>query len=418
MAELLRGRRWLVDVAPLRASRDLRLILAAELVVTLGTQAILVAVPYQIYTLTHSALAVGLIGAVELAPLVTMALLGGAIADRVDRRRLLLAGALLLGVAASTLAALSWDQRPPVAEVYVLAGVIAGAGSALNAAATAIVPGTVGPDRLRSALALAFGLTNLAQVVGPGLGGLLIAGVGLGPTYAVAAGAALLTVAAVPALSPQRPPPADVPHPSVLTSVRDGLRFVRGERALVGSFAIDLLAMTFGMPRALFAVLSLTVYHAGAQGTGLLYAAVSFGAVIAAFTTGWLEHARRLGRIVIGAVLVWGVCIAFAGAAGSLALAAVMLALAGAADSVSAVCRSTINQTITPEAMRARMSSVFIVVVTSGPRLGDIESGSVAGLAGARFSVISGGLACVLGIGAILLAFPELARYDGGRATK
>jgi hypothetical protein len=171
--------------------------------------------------------------------------------------------------------------------------------------------------------------------------------------------------------------------------------------------------MTFGMPRALFAVLSLTVYHSGAAGTGLLYASVSAGATVAALTTGWVEHARWLGRIVIAAVLVWGAAIAAAGVVGSLAAAAVLLALAGAADSISAVCRSIINQTVTPEELRGRMSSVFMLVVTSGPRLGDLESGLVAAATSAGFAVLSGGLACIASVGVIVWAFPQLAAYDG-----
>jgi hypothetical protein len=184
----------------------------------------------------------------------------------------------------------------------------------------------------------------------------------------------------------------------------------------MGSFAIDLVAMTFGMPRALFAVLALTVYDAGATGTGLLYAAVSAGALVAALTTGWLEHARRLGRIVIAAVLVWGGAIAAAGLVRSLAPALALLAVAGAADSVSAVCRSTINQTVTPEALRGRMSSVFMLVVTSGPRLGDLEAGLVASVTSASLSVLTGGLACLVGVGVIVLAFPALAAYHGRAA--
>jgi MFS family permease len=171
------------------------------------------------------------------------------------------------------------------------------------------------------------------------------------------------------------------------------------------------------MPRALFPILALEVYDAGAAGTGLLYAAVSAGSTVAALTTGWLEHARRLGLIVIWAVTVWGLAIAGAGLVESLWPAVALLFVAGAADSVSAVCRSTINQTVTPDAMRGRMSSVFSLVVTSGPRLGDVEAGAVAGLTNARFSVVSGGLACVAGVGLVLIAFPALLRYDAERVA-
>ena len=147
----------------------------------------------------------------------------------------------------------------------------------------------------------------------------------------------------------------------------------------------------------------------------MLYASVAAGATVAALTTGWLAHARRLGRIVIWAVIAWGLAIALAGVASSLWVAAALLALAGAADSISAVCRSSINQSVTPDHLRGRMSSVFTLVVTSGPRLGDVESGSVAALTSARTSVISGGLACVAGVGLVMLAFPALLRFDAER---
>jgi MFS family permease len=159
--------------------------------------------------------------------------------------------------------------------------------------------------------------------------------------------------------------------------------------------------------------MSVTLFHAGATGTGVLFAAVSAGATVAALTTGWLGHARYLGRITIGAVTLWGVAIAAAGVMPSLALAALLLAVAGAADSVSAVCRTTISQTLTPDHMRGRMSSVFSLVVAGGPRLGDVESGSVASLTSTRVSVTSGGLACLAGVAVIMVAFPELAAYDG-----
>jgi MFS family permease len=404
-----------VDVAPLRESRDLRLLLAGEVITGLGTQAALVALPYQLYVETRSAFLTGLLGAFELVPLITMALLGGALADRYDRRRLLLADQIGLVVGAGTLAALAFAGSPPVVLLYVLGALMAGFGAVQNVTTASIVPNLVAPERVRSALALAFGLSTLTMVIGPAIGGLLIAALGLGAAYTIDAVSCLAIFAAVWAMAPQPPRGHAEPHEPVLRAIGDGLRFVRGSQALMGSFAIDLLAMTFGMPRALFAVLSVSVYHTGAGGTGLLYASVAAGATVAALTTGWLAHARRLGLIVIWAVVAWGLAIALAGLAGSLWLAAGLLALAGAADSVSAICRTTINQSVTPDHLRGRMSSVFSLVVTGGPRLGDIEAGSVAAVAGPRFSVVSGGLACVAGVGLILLAFPALLRYDAER---
>ena len=408
--------RLVPDVSSLRESRDLRVIVLGNVISQLGSQATLVALPYQIYVQSHSAFLVGLLGAVELGPLVASALLAGAIADRMDRRRLLLLDQVGLVLTAAGLALASFLGHPPLAVLYVLGALLAAFSSLQNVAETAIIPNLVTPARLRSALALNYGLYALTMVVGPAVGGLVIGGFGVQWAYAADAVSCAAVVVAVAAIAPQPPPPVAEPV-TIVRAIADGLRYVRGNRALMGSFAIDLVAMTFGMPRALFAVLSVSVYHAGATGTGVLYSAVSVGATLGAITTGWLSHARRLGLIVIWAVVAWGAAITVAGLAASLWLAAILLAVAGAADSVSAVCRSTINQSVTPDHMRGRMSAVYSLVVTSGPRLGDIESGGVAGAAGVRFSIVSGGVVCVLGVLGVLLAFPALLRYDAEQWT-
>jgi len=409
-------RRIAVDTSPLRESRDFRLLELGALLTGLGAQMGLVALPYQVYILTNSPFLVGLLGLVELGPLVTMALVGGAWADRMDRRRLLLASQIALVVVAGALAAVSFAGDPPVWLLFVLAGLGAGSSSVERVARSSMVPNLVGPANLRAALSFNFGLYQLTQVVGPALGGVVIAAFDVGAAYAVDAVSCLAMTAAAWAMAPQRP--AEVgEHEPVLRAIRSGLGFVRREDGLIGSFAVDLWAMTFGMPRALFPVLSVSVYHAGARGTGLLYAAVSAGAMIAALTTGWMARARYLGRIVLVAVAIWGLAIAAAGLSDTLFLAALLFAVAGAADSVSAVCRSTISQSLTPDHVRGRMSSVFSLVVTSGPRIGDVESGVVASLWTPQAAVVSGGLACVAGVPLIALAFPGLARYDGDVAA-
>ena len=403
-----------VDTRGLRESRDFRLLTIGSVVTGLGTQAALVALPYQVYVTTGSAFLTGLLGAVELGPLVALSLFGGALADRFDRRRLMLATQVALVAVASGLAAAALAGTPQLWLLYVLAGLSTAAAAVERVTGSAMVPNLVRPERLRGALALTFGLYNVTQVVGPAAGGLLIAAAGVQGAYIADAVTCAGMVLAVYLMRPQPPKLDDAEEREpIFRSIATGLRFVRQERALVGSFVIDLCAMTFGMPRALFPVLSLTVYHAGASGTGALFSAVAAGATVAALTTGWLEHARWLGRIVLGAVSVWGIAIAAAGVTGELIIAVVLLAVAGAADSVSAVCRSTISQTLTPDRLRGRMSSVFSLVVASGPRLGDIESGTVAAAATPRASVISGGLACLASVGLVAMLFPELARYDG-----
>ncbi|MDX6689156.1 MAG: hypothetical protein QOG15_613 [Solirubrobacteraceae bacterium] len=407
----LRIPRLTVDLSALRASRELRLLVLGNFVSGLGTQASLVALPYQIFIETHSALLTGLLGAAELGPLVTMALIGGALADRLDRRRLLLLDQIALVLTALALCAVTLAGDPPIPVLYVLGGLLAGFGALQNVTRSAIVPNLVSREEMPAALAVNFGLYQLTMVFGPGLGGLLIAAGGVESAYAVDAISCLAMVAALRGMSPQLPE-VITQRLSIGASIREGLAFVRRSPALLGSFAIDLSAMTFGMPRALFPVLAVTVYGAGASGTGLLFAAVSAGAAVAALTTRWLDGARKLGQVTIGAVCIWGLAIASVGLVDSIWPAAALLAVAGAADSVSAVCRSVINQTVTPDEMRGRMSSVFSLVVTSGPRLGDIESGVVASVVSPRFSVVSGGVACVVGAGIVVAAFPALARYD------
>src|SRR3954449_11728904 len=311
--------RLAADLTPLRASRDMRLLVAGTIVSGLGTQATLVALPYQLYTQTGSPFLTGLLGAVEVVPLVSMSLLGGALADRHDRRRLLLADQVALVVTAGLLALGAFLGEPPVLVLYVLGGLLAGFAAVQNVLRSAILPNLVAPELVNPAIALNFGLTQLTYVIGPALGGLMIGLAGVGAAYSIQGATCLAMVAAAAAMSPQPPLGSmdDAAREPVLRSIAEGLRFVRRNNALLGSFAIDLLAMTFGMPRALFAVLAVSVYHAGAEGTGLLYAAVAAGATVAALMTGWLAHARRLGRITIWAVGVWGAAIAAAGPGGT-----------------------------------------------------------------------------------------------------
>jgi MFS family permease len=413
VARRLRG--VAVDTRALRDSRDYRLLVIGGLVSGIGTQVTLVALPYQVFVLTGSSFLVGLLGLVELVPLVVVALLGGTLADRTDRRRLLLVSQLVMAATSLALVVGAAAGSPPVAALYAVAAIASGASAVDRPTRAAMVPNLVGPERLRSAISFNYGLIQVAMVVGPATGGIVIAAAGLTWAYGLDVATFVAMIAAVWAIAPP-PRPAVVPGASFLTAVRDGLGFAARSGELMGSFAIDILAMTFGMPRALFPALSLTVYHAGATGVGVLYAAVSAGAVVAAFSTGWMIHARRLGRIVVFAVAVWGAGIALLGLTATLWVGAVCLLVAGAADSVSAVCRSTILQTVTPDEMRGRMSAIFTLVVAGGPRLGDVESGSVAAVAGTRFSIVSGGVACVLGILPVMAAFPAFWRYgDEGR---
>ena len=424
-----------IDVTPIRESRDFRLLAGGLIFSNLGTQAALVALPYQIFVISHSPALVGLLGAFELGPMVVVAMLSGALADRHDRRVMLAIAQVGMVVVSAGLLAISLAGGPPVALLLVLGGLLAGCSALDGVARTSMLPGILGPERMRSGIAFNYGVFQATGIVGPGLGGLVITWTSVSWVYAINGASCVVMLFAALAMAPQRPvgsrgdfgghvaakvgPPGLSPreHPPVREAIAEGLRFVVSDRALTGALAIDIGAMTFGMPRALFAVLSLTVYHAGASGTGALYAAISVGGTLAVLTSGWVAKASRLGRITIICVVVWGLAILGMGLVRSIWPAVVMLTVAGWADGISAVCRSTISQTLTPDRLRGRTSAVYSLVVTSGPRLGDIESGLVAGLVGALNSVLVGGVGCLVGVGATMLAFPELQRYDAQRAV-
>jgi MFS family permease len=280
-----------------------------------------------------------------------------------------------------------------------------------NAAMPTLLP----PELLSAANALLQVLFQTSIVVGPALAGLLLGTAGASVVYLV--DAATFAVAVVSVLLIRPLPPEGGGTRAGLRSIAEGLRFVRGHRLLIGTFVIDIDAMVFGMPRALFPALAAGFYHVGPLGLGLLYAAPGAGALIGAVTTGWVSRVERQGRAVLLAVAAWGLAITGFGLVPSIWLALVFLAAAGAADVVSAVFRNTILQQAVPDRLRGRLSAAHIAVVTGGPRVGDFESGAVASLTTPRFSAVSGGLACLAGVGVLARLLPELDRYCRSTAS-
>ncbi len=400
----------LLDVEPLRRDRDFRMLWLGQVVSGLGRQVTIVALPFQLFVLTGSTLAVGLLALVQLVPILVFALGGGALADAVDRRRLLLVTQLGL---AGTSVAFFWLAATPAAQIwgyYVVAFVAAGMGAIDQPARTSAVPRLVPHVRLPAAIALNQLGFNAMAVAGPALGGLLIATVGVAPAFLfdvfTFSGAILVLLAIAPI-----PPHPGAARPS-LSTVAEGLRYVRRTRIVLSTFVIDAVAMVFGMPTALFPALALSVFGVGAAGLGLLVAAPAAGALVGAVLSGWVGRLVHPGRAVIIAVGGWGLAItAFGLSAGSFPLALLFLAFAGAADVISSVVRSAIMQLATPDALRGRVASVHILVVTSGPRLGDAEAAAVAAVVGPQLSVISGGILCLVGLAAVVRRFPELRAY-------
>ena len=397
-------------------SRDYRLLFTGNAVSYLGRQLTVVAIPFQVFTITRSSLAVGMIGLATVVPLVTLSLAGGAIADAVDRRKLLLVTQLLSAATSAGLALNAMSSSPRLWPIYVLAALSAGLAGVDLPARNAMIPNLVGRELYPSAAALGQIQFQIGQVAGPALAGLIISQVSLAAAYWIDVASFGAAVVALLLIAPQ--PPEGGGTRASLSSIAEGLRYVKGRRLLLGTFLIDIDAMVFGMPRALFPALGTGFFGGGAGTVGLLYAAPGAGALAGALLTGWVGGVRRQGRAVIIAVIVWGAAIAAFGLVPWLPLGLFMLALAGAADVVSAVFRNTILQLSVPDGLRGRLSSVHIAVVTGGPQLGDAEAGAVAALTTPRFSVVSGGVACILGVAALVRWVPELARYDALAETR
>jgi MFS family permease len=408
-------RRLFVDISPLRESRDYRLLFAGQVVSWLGRQVTVVAVPYQVFVLTKSSFAVGLVGLANLGPLVAMSLAGGAVADAVDRRKLLLVTQVLLALTSVGLAVNAMLARPALWPLYVLSSLAAGLQGVDLPTRNAMVPKMVGRERIPAASALGQLVMQVGLVAGPALAGLIIAQVSMASAYWLDVATFGVAIAAVLAIRPQ--PPEGGGTRAGVASVREGLAYLRGRRLLVSTFLIDIDAMVFGMPRALFPALGTTLYGGGAATVGLLYAAPGAGALVGALLTGWVGSVRRQGRAVIWAVLGWGAAIAVFGLVPWLPLGLALLALAGAADVISAVFRNTILQVTVPDALRGRLSSVHIAVVTGGPALGDVEAGTVAALTSPATSVVSGGVACMVGVALLHRLIPELAAYDAAAGS-
>lgn len=417
-----------VDLTPLRTSRDFRLLWGGELISETGHQITVVALFLQVFQLTRSPIAVGLVGLVQLVPLVAMTIAGGALVDRLDRRNLLLvaqagfaltAGVLVVGAFGGP----PFHGRPPVGLIYGAAAVTALLTGIDLPTRSAMVPNLVGRETLPAALALNQVGFNATMLIGPALGGLVIARFGLVWAYGIDAityGATLLAAFLMRPAPPRRTEGEE--RRTGFGAIAEGFGYLRGRRILQSTFVIDLDAMIFGMPRALFPILALETFRVGPAGLGFLYAAPAAGALIGAAASGWVGRIRHQGRAVMAAVTAWGLAVAAFGITawllpGLFILALGFLAVAGAADVISAVFRSTILQLSVPDSLRGRLSAIHIMVVAGGPRLGDFEAGLVASLVNPLFSVVSGGVACVAGVGLIGLLVPRFVRYHAGEGT-
>ncbi|MEU7022924.1 MFS transporter [Streptomyces sp. NPDC046203] len=398
----------LPDLAPWRSSADFRRLWAQGAVTVFASYMALIALPLQIKELTGSPFAVGAMGAVELVPLVVFGLYGGALADAVDRRKVIMAMEAGLGLLALVLLLNALLPHPLLWPLYVVAGAVSALTGLQRPALDSLLARIVRHEHQTAAAALNSLRWQVGSIAGPSLAGLVVAYAGHAAAYAVTVAGYLVSLLLCRGLAPA-PAAHDAEKPS-LRGIAEGARYACSRPVLLGTYAIDLAAMFFAFPNAIFPFLA-DELHAD-WSLGLMYAAGSVGSLVLGVTSGWTSRVRRHGLLVVAGATGWGVAIAAAGWFGNVWVVLLCLAVAGAGDMLSGLGRATIwNQTI-PEELRGRLAGIEVLSYSVGPQLGQVRAGTLAGWTGTRAAVWSGGLACVASVGLLCLALPKLLAYD------
>jgi MFS family permease len=408
-SELGSARRWFtLDFTPVRDSREFRLLYIGQSVTFFGSMMTFVALPWQVFQLTKSTVAVGMLGVVEFVAVLFMGFVGGAVADYFDRRLMvrLTEAALALGSIVLIFNALL--SRPQVWLLFICASFFAALTALQRPSLEALIPRIVEADQMPAVAALQAFRGSVAMIGGPAVGGVLV--VTFGPAFAFSVDLFTFIVSLIAlALMQAVPPPPEADRPGI-RSIIDGLRYARSRQELLGTYLVDMNAMFFGIPMALFPAIA---QNYGGASVGLLYAAPATGSLIVSLMLGWTKRVHRHGLAVGIAATCWGLAILAFGFAGRLWLALLCLAVAGASDMISGVFRMIIwNQTI-PDHLRGRLAGIELISYHTGPMLGNAESGIVASLFSIRTSIVSGGILCVLGTAALLFALPGFRTYDG-----
>lgn len=398
-------------LAPFR-SRDFTLLWVGSLVSMTGTQMHIAAVAWQVYEISRDPLALGFIGAARLLPLVLLALGSGVLADALDRRKLMLFSHAAMMACALILAISSSIAATPLWLIYVVTALTAAASTLGMPARQALVPSLVPREHLSSALSLNITAWQLATVLGPSLGGLMIAFVGVASVYWFDAVTYVVMIGALLLMRSQ--PIAAERRPVNLAAAIEGMRFVLSNRLIWSTMLLDFLATFFSSAQTMLPIFAVEVLQVGPQGMGLLFAAPSLGAVAASVFLSLRGAGRRQGPMLLWAVVLYGLFTAVFGISTSFWLSFLMLAGTGAADTASMVVRGTIRNLETPDDMRGRMVSVNMLFFAGGPQLGEIEAGVAARLLGGPLSVFVGGMACAIMVGIVAVRVPELRRYTDG----
>ncbi len=398
----------LIDVTPLRRHRDFRLLFAGQLISFLGSMITYVAVPYQLYELTKSNLMVGLLGSVQLIPVLVFGLIGGSVADTMDRRKLLLISEAILSVGCLALAINSTFTSPSVTLIFVVSALMQAANGFHRPAMEAMTQKMVDVKELPAVAALNSFRHSVGAIAGPAIGGILIAAAGAKIAYMIDFGTFVFAFIML-ALMKRMPPPESVHSPG-WSSIKEGLRFALKRPELIGTYVVDIVAMTFAFSTALFPAMG--EQWGGAAAAGTLFSAMSIGALVITLFSGWTSKVSRHGAAVVISAAIWGLAMIGVGYAPSLATAVLFLAIAGAADMVSGLFRGVIwNETI-PNEMRGRMAGIEMISYMTGPLLGNARAGWLATVTSTHISIVSGGALCFICVVVCGFILPSFWRYQ------
>ncbi|MFM9135680.1 MAG: MFS transporter [bacterium] len=401
-----------IDLSPLRSNPQFRVLFTGGLITSLGSMVTYVAVPFQVAQITGSYVAVGLIGLAELLPLVLFGLYGGSLADRLDKRRVVLAGEAAAFLLSATLCVNALLPEPSLPALYVVAMLFAAVDGLQRPSLDAILPRVVSSDELSAAGALNSLRGNLSAIAGPAVGGLVLAAAGPAAAYGLDALSFVASIAILWRLSPIPAVASDAAEQS-LRHIASGMRYAWSRKDIMGTYAVDLAAMTFAFPFALFPFIA--EEYGAPWALGLLYSAGFVGGALFGLTSGWTPRIRHHGRAIALAAACWGSAIALAGFAPSIWWVLGMLAIAGFFDMMSGHFRQLMwNQSI-PDDVRGRMAGMELLSYSIGPLLGQVRSTTAAQFLGLRASLVTGGIACVAAVGLACMAFPAMWRYDAGR---
>ncbi len=401
-------RRLRLDISPLRTSRDFRVIFSAGVVSYLGSMFTFVAIPLQAQQLTGSFVVVGLLGLAEVIPILVFGLWGGALADHVDRRRMILTTEVCLGLGSAILLVNALLPDPHVWVLFVVGALFAACDSLQRPSIDALVPQSVPHDQLAGAAALMSLRWSIGFIVGTSLAGLVASYLGVAVAYGIDVVSYVFSFLIFLTLK-NRGRMQEEGTPGI-GAIAEGLRYAWGRKDLLGTYAVDTVAMVLAFPWAVFPFVA--VKFDAPWALGLLYAASSVGAAIASLTSGWTSHVHRHGKAIVVAASLYGLAIAGFGLAPTLWLALVFLALAGALDMVSGVFRSLVwNQSI-PDGLRGRLAGIEFLSYAIGPQLGNARVSLTAQWRGLGFSIASGGILCAAGVVALATALPTMWKYD------